>query len=213
MNELQEKLLEIIKVEFKGVSGDHGVDHTMNVYNNAIHLAETEGANIEVVKAAALLHDIGRKEEAESKVKLNHAEIGAEKTEKILSDLGCDPEFIERVRLCVLRHRTRDNKAPESIEEKVIFDADKLDSIGAVGIGRAFMWAGKVGAKIHNPVADLSDAAEYGPEDTAFREFEIKLKHVNDKMMTAEEKRLAERRHKFMTEFFDEINHEVLGEN
>ena len=210
--ELEEKILELIRVEFEGVSGDHGVDHTMNVFHNAVHLAKAENADLDVVKAAALLHDIGRREEALSQGKLNHAEIGAEKTEKILQDLGCEPAFIEKVRLCVLRHRTRDNNSPESLEEKVIFDADKLDSIGAVGIGRAFMWAGKVGAKIHNPVADLSAGAEYGPEDTAFREFEIKLKHVNDKMMTAEGKRLARRRHEFMTEFFEELNHEVSGE-
>lgn len=211
MSDLIEKLKKVIAEEFDGVSGDHGLDHTMNVYHNAIHIAKKEKADLEVVKAAALLHDIGRREEAKSKGKLNHAVIGAKKAQEILKKFKSDSAFIEKVYYCVLRHRTRDNNHPQSKEEKVIYDADKLDSSGATGIGRAFMWAGKVGARIHNNRPDISLGAEYGPEDTAYREFTVKLKHIKDRMMTKEGKRLAKRRHQFMVNFFKEINHEMSG--
>lgn len=210
MNELDEKLLVIISEEFSGVAGDHGLDHTLNVYHNALRLAKAEGADEVIVGAAALLHDIGRREEHEAKGKISHAMIGAEKARKILADLGSELEFIERVCLCVLRHSHRHgDDDPQSLEEKVVYDADKLDAIGAVGIGRAFMWAGKVGARLHNPNSVFSSDDEYGPEDTAYREYELKLKHVKDRMLTAEGKRLAMRRHQFMAEFFDEINQET----
>lgn len=212
MNELEEKLMALVNEELDGMSGDHGVDHVMNVYYNAIHLAKIENADLEVVKAGVLLHDIGRKEEHEAKGKVSHAIIGAAKAQKILQDLGCDAEFIEKVRLCVLRHSNRHNEDnPETLEEKIVYDADKLDAIGAVGIGRVFMMAGKIGARIHNPVPDLSDGAAYSSEDTAFREYEMKLKHIRDRMYTDEGKRLAESRHEFMETFFNELNDEVSG--
>lgn len=212
MENLIDVLKEEMKRQFKDVGGDHGYDHTINVYNCAVHLARVENADIKVIEAAALLHDIGRKEEMDFKGRIDHALIGAEKARKILMDLGLDQEFIVKVYFCVLRHRSRNNWNPETLEEKIIFDADKLDSIGATGIGRAFMWAGKVGARLHTKNPDLSVGAEYSHEDTAYREFVIKLDKIKDKIYTNEGKRLAVRRHEFMVKFFDELNHEMEGD-
>ena len=104
------------------------------------------------------------------------------------------------------------NHYPETLEEKIIFDADKLDSIGAVGLGRAFLFAGELGAKMHNKEVDIDNTAEYTPEDTAYREFLVKLSKIKDKMQTEEGRRLAEHRHNFMVDFFEEMNAEVVGD-
>jgi uncharacterized protein len=100
---------------------------------------------------------------------------------------------------------------PLTKEAKILFDADKLDSIGAVGIGRAFLFAGEVGARLHNKDRDLSKTLPYTREDTAFREFMVKLRWIKDRMHTAEGRRIAAERHKFMVDFFDRLNKETDG--
>ncbi len=106
---------------------------------------------------------------------------------------------------CVASHRFRKGPVPESLEAKVIFDADKLDSLGAVGIGRAFLLAGEVGAKLHNPGVDLEKIEPYAEEDTAYREYMVKLRKIKDRILT------SEGRHAFMQEFFTRLNQEVDG--
>jgi len=188
------------------------MDHVERVVALAERLAREEGADLEVVKVAALLHDIGRGEEARSRGRVCHARYGAELARKILEEEGLPPDFIERVVRAIRRHRFRGKEPPETIEEKVLFDADKLDSLGAVGIGRAFLFAGEVGARLHNPDVDLKKTEPYSSEDTAWREFKLKLSKVKDRMLTESGKRLAEERHRFMEEFFDRLNREVRGE-
>jgi uncharacterized protein len=98
------------------------------------------------------------------------------------------------------------------MEARILYDADKLDSIGAVGIGRAFLFAGEVGAKLHNPEVELRATLPYTEEDTAYREFRLKLSRIKDRMLTAEGKRIAEDRHAFMEGFFERFRQEYEGE-
>jgi uncharacterized protein len=113
---------------------------------------------------------------------------------------------------CIAAHRFRDNKQPETPEARVLFDADKLDSIGAVGIGRAFLFAGEVGAKLHDKAVDPEKSLPYSEEDTAYREYLVKLRYVKDRMLTASGLELAKERHQFMTDFFERLNREVDGD-
>lgn len=212
MENLTAKVRVIMIRRLSANKGSHDFDHTERVYNLAVHLAQAEGADLEVVQLAALLHDITRKEEDDSSGVINHALKGAEVAREILLDLGVGEEKIDRICECIARHRFRDNNQPETLEEKIIFDADKLDSIGAVGLGRAYLFAGEAGARMHDPDVDIKNTAEYTKEDTAYREFLVKLSKIKDKIQTEEGKRLAEHRHRFMAEFFEEMNAEVVGE-
>ncbi|MCU0847216.1 MAG: HD domain-containing protein [Spirochaetes bacterium] len=197
----------------KGIHSSHGWDHVMRVLNIAERIAQTEaGSDIFIVRVAAILHDIARKLEDSDGGKTCHAEAGSIMAREFLLECGLDGGKTDRICSCILTHRFRDDRMPASIEGRIIFDADKLDSIGAVGIGRAFLFSGEIGARLHN-TGDAAETAEaYSEEDTAYREYAVKLRFVKDRMLTAEGKRLARERHSFMIDFFDRLEKEAGGD-
>ena len=190
-------------------SGAHGPDHSERVLRTALSLGRELGANLRILAAAALLHDIGRPEECASQGKVCHARRGAELAEPILRRLGYSEAETAAVCAAIRTHRFRSGERPESLEAQILFDADKLDCTGAVGIGRAFLFAGEVGAKLHNPDCDPARTRAYSSEDTAYREFLVKLCKIKDQMLTAPGRRLALERHEFMLTFFAELTRET----
>jgi len=208
---------EAIKKEaqkfFKGKNSSHDWEHTDRVCKIALHIAKTENADSEIVEIASWLHDIAREEQNESAGKICHAERGAVLAKEILERNDFPKEKTEKVCHCIARHRFKKGEAPESLEAKILYDADKLDSIGAIGLGRAFQFSGEVGSKLHNSdITYIEDTKEYSADDTAWREFCVKLKKVKDSMFTREGKRIAQSRHKFMVDFFERLEKEVKGE-
>ena len=204
-------IIEYAKTSFAAARGSHDWDHTERVYRLCMHIGRAEGADSEVLAVAAFLHDVGRSYEDESKGTICHAEKGAEIAKTLLVNYPLSDEKKQNIVHCIGSHRFRGNNAPETLEAKTLFDADKLDSIGAIGIGRAFLFAGEVGAKLHNPQADLRSTRPYTEEDTGYREFKLKLSKIKDRMLTAEGKRLAEERHAFMEGFFERLQQEYEG--
>ncbi|MCF6289614.1 MAG: HD domain-containing protein [Desulfobacterales bacterium] len=206
------RTLRRVAAEYRdGEGGCHGPDHAERVHWTALHIGRLMGADLEVLSGAALLHDIGRRYEMAEKGGICHAEKGAELARKILADLNFSPERIKAITHCIETHRYRNDKAPESLEAKILFDADKLDSIGAIGIGRAFLFAGQVGAKLHNGEVDILTSRSYSTEDTAYREFRFKLSKIKDRLLTPEGQRLARERHAFMEVFFERLEKEING--
>ncbi len=190
----------------------HDWEHTLRVLNNAKMIAKKEKkCDMRVVEIGALFHDIARADELAIKGKICHAKKGAKLTEEMLKEDGLNEALIEKVVKCVRRHRFRGSEFPVSIEEKIIYDADKLDSLGAIGLGRAFLFAGRIGAKVHNTPEDAVNSKSYSENDTAYREFLVKLKYLPSKMMTASGKKIAQKRLQYMEEFFIKLDDEVLG--
>lgn len=204
-----DEIKEEVKKAFDDSKGSHDWEHTERVYNLCMHIGKKEDADMEILRLAAILHDIGRAHQDKSEGKICHAKKGAEIARDLLKKYDYDK--IDEVVHCVECHRFRNEKIPESKEAKIVFDADKLDCIGAVGIGRAFLFSGEIGAKLHNKDADMEKTEAYTKEDTAYREFIVKLRKVKDRMLTEEGKRLAKERHDFMVDFFDRMNKEVEG--
>jgi len=194
-------------------AGAHGWDHAERVWRLCEHIGTREGADLHVLELAAFLHDIGRAQEKASGGRICHARAGAERARKILEEEGVPPETVERVIHCIASHRFRgENSRPRSLEARVLFDADKLDALGAVGVGRAFLFAGEVGARLHNPEVDLDKTRSYSREDTALREFSVKLCKIRDRMLTETGRRMAEDRHAYMVSFFERLDREVAGD-
>ena len=190
----------------------HGWDHVSRVVNLAHMIALTEPhADPFIVKISSLLHDIARPDEARSGGSICHAEMGCRMAFDFLKQSGVDQATASHIAQCILSHRYRNSHTPETIEAKILYDADKLDSIGAVGIGRAFLFSGEVGAKLHNPDINIDATNAYSEEDTAYREYTVKLRFVKERMLTAEGKRIALERDRLMELFFKRIDEEVRG--
>lgn len=206
-----ERLLKIAADYCDTKGGCHGPDHTERVHATALYIGRCMNARLEVLSAAALLHDIGRRDETTNKGRICHAARGAEMASAILTEFDLDRQTIEQILHCIATHRFRGNAVPQSLEAKILFDADKLDSIGAIGIGRAFLFAGEIGARLHNTHDDVENTLSYSIDDTAYREFRVKMSKIKNRMLTPEGKRLAQERHAFMEIFFNRLDREIRG--
>lgn len=206
------KTIEEVKAfavrQFANGRASHDWEHTERVYRLCMHIGKMEGADMEVLKIASYLHDIGRPFEDESRGKLCHAHRGADIAAGLLAQYPVSEQQKDNIIHCIRAHRFRGNHAPETLEAKVLFDADKLDAIGAVGIARAFLFAGEIGAKLHNPHMALDQTQPYTEEDTGYREYRVKLSRIKDRMLTKEGRRLADERHAFMERFFQRLTAE-----
>ena len=209
--DLTEKIRKEARNYFHNARGSHDWDHTERVYALCVRIGKKENANMEILKLAAILHDIGREEEDKLNGRICHAERGAILSRKLLEKYNIDKEKIDEICHCIECHRFRGNVIPITKEAKILFDADKLDSIGAVGIGRTFLFAGEVGARLHNKDINLKKTKPYSIEDTAYREFMITLRKIKDRIFTKEGKRIAKERHNFMVNFFKRLDKEVDG--
>ncbi len=196
---------------FRSARGSHDWDHTERVYRLCLRIGRKEKADLGVLKLAAILHDIGREEEDRSHGRICHGRSGAALARGILERHGCDAATVKAVAHCIRTHRFRKGGAPRTLEARVLFDADKLDSIGAVGVGRAFLFAGEIGARLHDKTIEVGKTKPYTREDTAYREYLVKLSRVRDRMTTREGRRLAAGRHRFMAAFFARLNKETDG--
>ena len=196
---------------FRSARGSHDWDHTERVIKLSLRIGRKERADLGILELAAVLHDIGREEEDRSHGRVCHGRSGAARAREILVRRGCDPATVKAVVHCIRTHRFRRGGAPRTLEARVLFDADKLDSIGAVGVGRAFLFAGEIGARLHDRTIDVRKTEPYTREDTAYREYLVKLSRVRDRMTTEEGRRIASGRHRFMAAFFARLNKETDG--
>ena len=205
------KVESIAKKMFEGAPGSHDWTHTLRVCRLCERIGASETAEMEVLRIAALLHDIGRRYQDASSGSVCHAEKGAEIARGIIHDLPLSDAQKKNIIHCIGTHRFRGKNPPKTIEAKILFDADKLDSIGAVGVGRAFLFAGEVGARLHNPGNNIENTHSYSKEDTGFREYKVKLRNIRDRVLTREGRRLADDRHDFMESFFKRFIEEYQG--
>lgn len=213
----KEKIRIYAQAFFKNASGCHDWTHVERVTKLALKIGKIERADLDVLEVAAILHDIGRREEMKSKGRFCHAEKGAELAKVILEKLKIDKQDIDNVCHCIISHRNRNNHEPKTIEAKVLFDADKLDSIGAVGVARDFLFAGYAGSKTlytgnEKKLSKQNKDYAYSKEDSAILEYEVMLKKVKNKMKTKAGKKIAQERHVFMQDFFERFWKEVKGE-
>jgi len=203
-----------VEAILEGSPACHDWDHTLRVLRTARSLGRLEGADEAVVCYAAVLHDIGRPDELADKGRTCHAKRGAEVARELLVELGVDDDaFVQHVAECVASHRfrSRGDACPSSLEARVVYDADKLDSIGAIGIGRAFHFAGRIGARVHNTQNAALASTTYSREDSAYREYLVKLRHVRGRMLTQRGRGMAQERHASMVAFFERLCCEADG--
>ncbi len=179
--------VEEARAYYTGSDGAHDFDHVLRVLALAERIGKAEGADMEVLRAAALLHDLARAEEMRGGP--DHAQAGAQRAREVLAHWP--KEKAEAVVQAIAAHRFRGKVTPQTLEAKILYDADKLDSIGAIGIARAYILSGGL--------------------DDAPLEFEVKLKKVKDTLFTETAKAMAEERHRYMMGFFSRLKAEEEG--
>ncbi len=198
--------------QFSQARGSHDWDHTLRVHRLCRRIGVAEEVDLVVVEAAAYLHDIGRGQQDRSNGRVCHAEKGAAMARRMLAGHPLAADRKENIVHCIAAHRFRQGEAPRTAEACVLFDADKLDAIGAVGVARAFLFAGELGARLHSPDVDVTRAPAYSIDDTGYREYLVKLSKIKARILTPTGRRMAEKRHRYMTGFFERFLEEYEGE-
>ena len=196
---------------FENAKGSHAWDHTLRVVSLCRKIGMAENADMEILIIAAYLHDIGRKAEDDSKGAVCHAVHGSLLARPIVASLPISIGRKENILHAIRTHRYRGNDIPETREARILFDSDKIDAIGAIGVARAYLFAGEVGARLHNSIADVENTKAYSEEDTGYREYMVKLRNIKDRILTGEGRKIAEERHRFMEAFFNRFLEEYEG--
>jgi uncharacterized protein len=202
----------------------HDFDHTIRVYNLAVKLAKGEKVDLEVIRAATLLHDIARiKEDDDPTGHIDHAVLSAEMAKPILKKFGFTDNKIKHIQDCIISHRYKTDNRPKTKEAEILFDADKLEGTGAIGTARKFVWVGRNGANIYKKVnikqyiqenmgskrtGRIHDNTKHSPQI----EFEVKTKYLCDSLFTKKAKRICKERTNFMKKFLDRLEREMRGE-
>ncbi len=188
----------------------HDAQHIYRVLNHALQIAETEPeTDLDVLIAACLLHDIDRQDQLRDPA-VCHAQVGSRKAYEFLQEAGFSKEFCRHVADCIYTHRFRKAEPPKTLEAKILFDADKLDVTGAVGIARSLMYKAEVAEPLYllRPDGTVDD----GSQDTGpsfFREYKFKLEKLYDRFYTPRGAELARQRQQTAVDFYQALYREV----
>lgn len=188
----------------------HDCQHIYRVLYHSLEISGPYEVDEDVLIAGALLHDIGR--EAQYKdASVDHAIEGAQMAYEYLISLGWLEDKACHVKACIETHRFRSNNPPKTIEAKIIFDADKLDVTGGIGIARTIAYKGVVAQPMYSVDNEGMVMSGEGKEvPSFFREYHYKLKHIYDRFYTVEAKTMAKAREATAKEFYEGIYKEMV---
>jgi len=189
----------------------HDCEHVHRVMRMCEKIArQYPQADGDILYASACLHDIGRSAQAKDP-SVDHALYGAALAYEFLRAIGWDEARAEHVRACIRTHRYRGSEEPESIEAKILFDSDKLDVLGAMGVARTLMYAGAEGEMLYRP-EELEDE-EFRCRESFLTEYRRKLKNASARLYTQYAKEIAVGRDETMNAFVAALLREARAED
>jgi uncharacterized protein len=214
-NSIIKKTAEFARKTLEGEGSGHDWWHVYRVWRMAKRIAREEKADIFIVELAALLHDI-----SDWKFSAGNDKLGSQITEKFLSKLMVDQKIINDVAEIVLNisYKGGTNKVKlQTMEGKIVQDADRLDAIGAIGIARTFAFGSSIKREFYNPgikpkkYKDFEDFKNNLNKNTTINHFHEKLLLLKKLMHTKTAKKMAEGRHKYMEEYLKKFYKEWEG--
>lgn len=194
-----------------GTGPAHDFLHVRRVIGNARHIAAAEGARLEIVVPAALLHELFNYPKDHPQSHLS-GDVCAEHAATVLREAGCPETLIEPICYCIRVHPFSRGILPETLEGRVLQDADRLDAIGAVGVARCFATCAEMGRPFYDP--DDPFCASRPPDDKLWGvdHFYRKLLRIPDGLHTATARQLAAARVEFMQAFLSRLGAEIAGQ-
>lgn len=188
----------------------HDKEHIYRVLYMALEIAKYEQeVDMDVLIPACLLHDIGRAEQFENP-QLCHAKVGSEKAYQYLINIGFSKEKAAHIKECISTHRFRSDNPAQSMEAKILFDSDKLDVTGTIGIARTLLYKAQVSEPLYS--VDEKGCVLDGSNDeepTFFQEYKYKLENMYDKFFTARAAQMAKERQASAVSFYNHMLKEV----
>ena len=219
--ELRSWLLRLTKetMEREGCEdAAHDYDHIQRVMTLADTIQLQEGGNLAAIWAAVALHDMGQARERRDGG--DHAHIGAEMAAELLVGTQFPQEAIPIVQEAIRDHRVTGGITPRSLEGRILYDADKIDSLGAIGIGRLYCITGRYNQKVYAPLPDgISEPVDpllvrqlrRRPDYSPSIEFRLLFGNLPDRMTTRTGRELARERYEYMECFFRRLQLEAEG--
>ena len=204
---------DFMKSELTGEGSGHDWWHVYRVWKNAVQIAKQEDVDLFVVELAALLHDI-----ADWKFNDGNEDIGPQLAREWLESLNVEENEISNVCQIIQDISFKGSGVVTNMktqEGKIVQDADRLDAMGAIGIGRAFAYGGSKGREMYNP--DLKPEKHNSFEQykksqsSSINHFYEKLLLLKELMNTDTAKKIAEKRHVVMLNYLDDFLQEWEG--
>jgi len=188
--------------------GAHDLSHLQRVWHNARTLQIEEGGDLEVLLAAVLLHDCVAVEK-NSPLRSQASRLAAEKASKVLTNLNWPEAKIDAVTHAIEAHSFSANITPLTLEARLMQDADRLDSLGMLGVARTFYTAGRMGSALYDPHDPEARDRDYDDKRFCLDHFQTKLLHLADGFHTAAGQRLAQLRHQRLKGFMEQFKEEI----
>lgn len=188
--------------------GAHDLSHLQRVWHNVRTIHTQEGGELEVLLAAVLLHDCVAVEK-NSPLRSQASRLAAEKASGVLADLHWPNERISAVAHAIEAHSFSANITPTTLEAKIMQDADRLDSLGLLGVARTFYVAGRMGSALYDPQDPEAKYRDYDDTRFCLDHFQTKLLHLANGFQTATGRRLAQLRHERLKGFMEQFKEEI----
>lgn len=201
---------QLIPFACEGDDGSHDIAHILRVFRNAMRILSEEGGQGEVLAAAVLLHDCVTVEK-NSPMRAEASRLAAEKAAGILANLGWNESDAAAVAHAITAHSFSANRQPETLEAKILQDADRLDAIGAIGVARCFYVAGRMKSLLYDAADPAGASRPLDDKHFVLDHFPAKLLKLANGFQTEAGRRMAAERHRrlveFRRQFLDEIGH------
>lgn len=207
MTDLQ-PLWDAARAALKDAKPAHDFLHVRRVTTNARRIAIREGADVQVVTAAAILHELVNlpKDHPRSS---ESGDLCAVAAHSLLTELGWPAPRIDAVCACIRDHSWSKGAAASSVEAAVLQDADRLDAIGAIGVARCMATSGELGRRLYNDNDPFCVERTPNDCDNALDHFFRKLLKIQAKLNTEEGRRLARQRTAFLHQFVEQLQQEL----
>ena len=204
-----DRAIEFARGIFEGDSSGHDLYHTVRVHDLARTICSKEGGDMDIIRLAALLHDVD-----DRKI---FGENGFANARRFMDSerIPVDDQLLICDIISEVSFKGRDSVVPSTLEGRIVQDADRMDAIGAIGIARAFAYGGSRGRAMHipgeGPKEGMSESEYFANQGTSVNHFYEKLLLLKDMMNTPAARDMAQARHDYMVGYLEEFMAEWDG--